>query len=261
MSYGDHEDAPGPARAELPLRPPAAHRRQHHDLPPGLRRRRPQARPARRASCPSRSPASRRTATTTTSRSMDESADERVPRPRRARPSSRSSRVHFLGGMLEHFPALMCVGNPTVNSYCRMWDTGLLGADLQELGLAEPHHHGARRRRRPLRVPRRRLVLQPVPDASPRCSRPASTACGASSTRARRSRATPTTCCARARTSRRCPTASAPRSTRSPRDEVIRSALPGRLYKVFHHYKRDEWERYLAAVTDWEREEYLEVLP
>ena len=44
-------------------------------------------------------------------------------------------------------------------------------------------------------------------------------------------------------------------------DEVVRSALPGRLYKVFHHYKRDEWERYLAAVTDWERDEYLEVLP
>ena len=31
---------------------------------------------------------------------------------------------NFLGGMLDHFPALMCVGNPTVNSYCRMWDTG-----------------------------------------------------------------------------------------------------------------------------------------
>jgi glutamine synthetase len=45
------------------------------------------------------------------------------------------------------------------------------------------------------------------------------------------------------------------------RDEVVKSALPGRLYKVFHHYKRDEWERYLAAVTDWERQEYLEVLP
>src|SRR3954463_14681325 len=26
--------------------------------------------------------------------------------------------------MLEHFGALMCLGNPTVNSYCRMWDTG-----------------------------------------------------------------------------------------------------------------------------------------
>jgi glutamine synthetase len=45
------------------------------------------------------------------------------------------------------------------------------------------------------------------------------------------------------------------------KDEVVKSAMPGRLYKVFHHYKRDEWERYLAAVTDWERQEYLEVLP
>src|ERR671924_275350 len=31
---------------------------------------------------------------------------------------------HFLGGMLDHFGALMCIGNPTVNSYCRMWDEG-----------------------------------------------------------------------------------------------------------------------------------------
>jgi len=45
------------------------------------------------------------------------------------------------------------------------------------------------------------------------------------------------------------------------KDEVVKSAMPGRLYQVFHQYKRDEWERYLAAVTDWEREEYLEVLP
>jgi glutamine synthetase len=44
-------------------------------------------------------------------------------------------------------------------------------------------------------------------------------------------------------------------------DDVVRRAMPGRLYKVFQHYKRDEWERYLAAVTDWEQEEYLEVLP
>ena len=44
-------------------------------------------------------------------------------------------------------------------------------------------------------------------------------------------------------------------------DEVVKAAMPGRLYKVFDWYKRDEWERYLAAVTDWERDEYLEVLP
>ena len=45
------------------------------------------------------------------------------------------------------------------------------------------------------------------------------------------------------------------------KDDVVRSALPGRLYDVYMHYKRDEWERYLAAVTDWERERYLDVLP
>ena len=42
----------------------------------------------------------------------------------------------------------------------------------------------------------------------------------------------------------------------------MKSAMPGRLYKVFDWYKRDEWERYLAATNPtWEREEYLEVLP
>ena len=46
------------------------------------------------------------------------------------------------------------------------------------------------------------------------------------------------------------------------KDEVLRDGtMPGRLWKVFHHYKRDEWESYLAAVTDWERDQYLEVLP
>ena len=44
-------------------------------------------------------------------------------------------------------------------------------------------------------------------------------------------------------------------------DDVIRGALPGDLYRVFMHYKRDEWERYCATVSDWDVEEYLDVLP
>ena len=44
-------------------------------------------------------------------------------------------------------------------------------------------------------------------------------------------------------------------------DDVVRSALPGRLYDVFMHYKRDEWSASSPAVTDWERERYLDVLP
>jgi glutamine synthetase len=45
-------------------------------------------------------------------------------------------------------------------------------------------------------------------------------------------------------------------------DEVIKdAALPGEMYNVFMHYKRDEWERYCATVTDWDVKEYLDVLP
>jgi glutamine synthetase len=45
------------------------------------------------------------------------------------------------------------------------------------------------------------------------------------------------------------------------RDEVAKSALPGEMYRVLMHYKRDEWERYLATVTDWDLENYIDCLP
>jgi glutamine synthetase len=45
------------------------------------------------------------------------------------------------------------------------------------------------------------------------------------------------------------------------RDEVVKSALPGEMYNVFMHYKRDEWEKFLATVTDWDLETYLDCLP
>jgi glutamine synthetase len=44
-------------------------------------------------------------------------------------------------------------------------------------------------------------------------------------------------------------------------DEVVKSALPGEMYRVFEHYKRDEWERFMATVTEWDVNEYLDILP
>ncbi len=44
-------------------------------------------------------------------------------------------------------------------------------------------------------------------------------------------------------------------------DPVIRQALPGDMYRVFMHYKRDEWERFIGTVTDWDIKEYLDILP
>ncbi len=44
-------------------------------------------------------------------------------------------------------------------------------------------------------------------------------------------------------------------------DPVVRRALPGEMYQVFTHYKRDEWERFMGTVSDWDVREYLDILP
>ena len=44
-------------------------------------------------------------------------------------------------------------------------------------------------------------------------------------------------------------------------DDVAKSALPGEMYDVFMHYKRDEWDKFLATVTEWDIETYLDCLP
>ena len=35
---------------------------------------------------------------------------------------------------------------------------------------------------------------------------------------------------------------------------VVRSALPGEMWNVFWHYKTDEWNRFIATVSDWDIE-------
>ena len=43
-------------------------------------------------------------------------------------------------------------------------------------------------------------------------------------------------------------------------DEVIRSAMPGEMYRLYDEYKRDEWERFHTA-TEWDLKTYLDCLP
>jgi len=44
-------------------------------------------------------------------------------------------------------------------------------------------------------------------------------------------------------------------------DPIIMDALPGDMGRCFLHAKRDEWERFIATVTDWDIERYLTTLP
>ena len=45
------------------------------------------------------------------------------------------------------------------------------------------------------------------------------------------------------------------------KDDVIRSAMPGEMYRLYDEYKRDEWERFMATVTEWDVKTYLDCLP
>ena len=44
-------------------------------------------------------------------------------------------------------------------------------------------------------------------------------------------------------------------------DEIIKSAMPDEMYKVFHWDKNDEWEKFLGATTQWDLDTYLDCLP
>jgi glutamine synthetase len=168
---------------------------------------------------------------------------------------------HFLGGMLEHFGALMCIGNPTVNSYCRMWDEGFWAPVYKNWGWQN--------RTCTVRVATGGRFEYRGVDAScnPFLTVASLLVAGLDGIRRELDPGPPQSANtydlvqADGDSLQRVPESLGAALVALERDEVVRSAMPGRLWRVFHHYKRDEWERYLAAVTDWEREEYLEVLP
>jgi len=166
----------------------------------------------------------------------------------------------FLGGMLEHFPALMCIGNPTVNSYVRMWDTGFWAPIYKNWGWQN--------RTTTVRVASGGRFEYRGVDSSCNPYLTVATLLRAGLDGVRRKidpgppqQGNTYDLLQEGAEIEKVPDSLGAALVALEKDEVIRSALPGRLYKVFEHYKRDEWERYLASVTDWEREEYLEVLP
>ncbi len=167
---------------------------------------------------------------------------------------------HFLGGLLDHFGALMCIGNPTVNSYSRMWDYGFWAPVYKNWGWQN--------RTCTVRVASGgRFEYRGVDSSSnPYLSVATLLTAGLDGIKRKSDPGDPqegnTYDLLEAGVElERVPESLGAALEALEADEVVRSAIPGRLYKVFRDYKRDEWERYLAAVTDWERDEYLEVLP
>ena len=135
----------------------------------------------------------------------DPKLDERKPGP---------IGLQCIGGVIEHLGALTAIGSSTVNSYRRLWDTGLLGAGVRRLGLPEPHLRAAHLGAGPLRVPLGRFHGQSVPDGRRAAQGLRRRHHATTSTRASRRSATSTRPWKPASRSRSCPCPWARRWTR-----------------------------------------------
>ncbi len=176
----------------------------------------------------------------------------------RQRPSQTG--LHAIGGILEHLGALTAVTASTVNSYRRLWDTGFWAPVFADWGYQN--------RTTALRVSAPgRFEYRSVDSAvNPYLSMAVLIAAMADGIERKLDPGEPEErniyeAMSEGKEVKRIPMTFGDALDALEADEVIRGAMPGDLYRVFMHYKRDEWERYCATVSDWDVEEYLDVLP
>ena len=181
----------------------------------------------------------------------DPATDERKPGP---------IGLNCIAGVMEHIMALTSIGSSTVNSYRRLWDTGFWAPVFADWGYQ--NRTCGLRISAPGRFEYRSVdsmvnpyllatgVLKAFDDGINRDLDPGepeerniyqAMEAGKEVTR--------------------LPMTLGEALDALAADEVIKSAMPDEMYRVFEHYKRDEWARYNATVTEWDIETYLDCLP
>jgi len=168
--------------------------------------------------------------------------------------------LHAIGGVLEHLRALTCITSPTVNSYRRFWDAGFWAPIFADWGFQ--NRTTALRISAPGRYEYRSVdssvnpylsfaaLLMAMKDGLARSLDP-----GPPEER------NIYEAIAQGKDVTRIPETLGEALDALEADEVVKTALPGDMYRVFMHYKRDEWTRFIATVSDWDIGEYLDILP
>jgi glutamine synthetase len=182
---------------------------------------------------------------------MPEGKDQRLPS---------QIGLYSIGGVLEHLSALTAVTASTVNSYRRLWDTGFWAPVFADWGFQ--NRTTALRVSAPGRFEYRSVdsavnpylslaaLIKVMDDGITREIDP-----GKAEER------NIYEAMAGGKEVKKIPMTFGDALDALDADEVVQSALPDEMFKVFRHYKRDEWERYCAEVTEWDVKEYLDVLP
>jgi glutamine synthetase len=168
--------------------------------------------------------------------------------------------LHCIGGLIKHVAALTAIGSPTVNSYRRLWDTGFWAPVYADWGYQ--NRTCALRISAPGRFEYRSVdstvnpylmagaILQAFDDGIKHKLDPgepeerniyAAMAAG--------------------KKVKKLPMSLGEALTELENDETIKAAMPGEMYRVFTHYKRDEWEKFMSTVTDWDLKQYWDYLP
>ena len=168
--------------------------------------------------------------------------------------------LHCIGGLIKHVGALTAIGSSTVNSYRRLWDTGFWAPVYADWGYQ--NRTCALRISAPGRFEYRSVdstvnpylmaagILKAFDDGINHKLDPgepeerniyAAMAAG--------------------KKVKKLPMSLGEALDELEKDETIKSAMPDEMYRVFTHYKRDEWEKFMSTVTEWDLKQYWDYLP
>jgi glutamine synthetase len=168
--------------------------------------------------------------------------------------------LQAVGGVIAHLGALTAIGSSTVNSYRRLWDTGFWAPVFADWGYQ--NRTTGLRISAPGRFEYRSVdsmvnpylmasaLLKAFDDGISNDIDPGEP-----------EHRNIYQAMEEGKQVRRLPMSLGDALDKLDADEVIKSAMPGDMYRVYTHYKRDEWERFMATVTEWDVETYIDCLP
>ncbi len=168
--------------------------------------------------------------------------------------------LQCIGGVMEHVGALTALGSSTVNSYRRLWDTGFWAPVFADWGYQ--NRTCALRISAPGRFEYRSVdsmvnpyllagaLLKVFDDGIARDLDP-----GEAEER------NIYEAMEAGKQVTKLPMSLGEALDRLEADEVVKAGLPDEMYRVLTHYKRDEWEKYNATVTEWDLQTYWDCLP
>jgi glutamine synthetase len=168
--------------------------------------------------------------------------------------------LNCIGGLIKHVGALTAIGSSTVNSYRRLWDTGFWAPVYADWGYQN--------RTCALRIsaPGRFEYRSVDSTVNPYLMAGALLKAFDDGINSKLDPGEPEerniyVAMAAGKKVKKLPMSLGEALAELEKDETIKSAMPSEMYRVFTHYKRDEWEKFMSTVTDWDLKQYWDYLP